>query len=297
MENQEDDKQEAEQAIQKVKQLTNDQNVLAGVQALLNLIPFAGGTLSSILSEYRSRRTTKRIFDTISELRETIEDLGTEKQNILNPDEVIEIMHNALEEIAKTSSEEKLRYLRNCLTKSFTAAEIAYSQKELYLSMLIGLSLGELDLLKEIYLSSDTFVQTYPKKEPSSQHFFDPNVVHMNISHWPKQYKMEYKEPSTGETLQEVLQKRLKHISKGTLEGLIDILDARGLSKIRPNLSKRTIKIMTETNSEINQLITNVSRIDAASIRTSIEKPIATPIEASRTQFGEAFIQYIQSKQ
>ena len=162
------DEQETKRAMQKISQLTNDQGVLVGVQALLNIIPYVGSTLNLILSEYRNRRNSKRIIDTLGELRNDIDRLEGGKQHVLSEDEVIEIMHDALEDIAKTSSEEKLRYLRNSLAKSFTNDEIAYSQKQFYLSTLTELSLGELELLREIYLSSDPFEQFIPKQMSST---------------------------------------------------------------------------------------------------------------------------------
>ncbi len=297
MENPKSDEQETKRAIEKVKQFTNDQNVLAGVQALLNIIPYAGSTLSLILSEYRSRRYSKRILATLVELREDIGRLEEEKRNILSQDEVIEVIHDTLAEIAKTSSEEKLRYLRNSLTKAFTKDDIDYSQKQFYLSKLTELSLGELELLRVIYLSPDPFEQIVPKRVSST---VDSNAIlsvgQLNVVRLPPQYDIEYKEPTTGETLQEVLQKRLEHLSKGTLEGLIDALDARGLSRIRANLNERTVKILTETYPDANQLVPHLRQVDVVSFQMATGKPGATPIEASRTQFGEDFIRYIQYK-
>jgi len=142
MENSRGHKLETTRAIQKVKQFTNNEDVLAGVRVIISAIPPVGGPIAQILSEYQDRRNRKRIFDALGELQEAIKGLSDEKLNMLNKDEAVEIVHNTLEEIAKTSSEEKLRYLHNSLTKAFTGDEIAYSQKQFYLSTLKNLSSG-----------------------------------------------------------------------------------------------------------------------------------------------------------
>lgn len=129
----------------------------------------------------------------------------------------------------------------------------------------------------------------------------DSNAIlsteHLDVVRLPPQYyDVEYKESNTGENLQEVLLKRLEHLSRGTLEGLTDTLDAKGLSRIRLNLDKRTVKIMTETHRDVDQLVIHLPRTNTVSFQMPMERPSATPMEASRTQFGEDFIRYIQSK-
>ncbi len=298
MENPKSNEPETTQALQKIKQFTNNPNVLATVQALLGYIPYAGSTVALILSEYRSRRTEQRVFDTLDELRETIEGLSDEKRNILSEDEVVEIVQNTLEEIARTSSEEKVRYLRNVLTKAFTNDEIAYSEKQLYMSTLRDLSNAELELIREIYMSPDPFVQiqTYRKRESPTGIDILSHIEQANTFYLPTQYDIQYKEPDTGETLREVLQQRLRHLSEGTLEGLINSLDKKGLSNIHPNLEKRTVKIQKEMPYVSSQVTVRIPQTNMIFIATLEKTPSATPIEASHTPFGDGFIRYIQTK-
>ena len=286
MERPKSNKLETEQAIKKVKQFTKSEKVISSIQGLLSIIPYAGGPLYHVLSEYRGKRNAERIFNTLNELKEAIEELSGEKRNILSEDEVVEIVENTLEEISRTSSEEKLRYLRNSLTKAFTKEDIAYSQKQFYLLTLRSLSLGELELLKEIYMSSNHFVEI----KPLSDKLNIPESLQENVF-IPKGYETEYAEPPGGETLWDVLLKRLKHISEGVLEGLVDSLDAKGLSRIRPNLDKKTVKIVTEIYQPPNHVMLRTNHIDIV----EHEHPKRTPIEASQTQFGRDFIKYIQS--
>lgn len=289
---------EVRQAIEKVKESTNSDKVLVSIQGLLSIIPHASGPLSYVLSEYRGRRNAERIFNALIELQEEIEGLSDEKRNILSEDEVVEIVQNTLEEIARTSSEEKVRYLRNVLTKAFTNDEIAYSEKQLYMSTLRDLSNAELELIREIYMSPDPFVQiqTYRKRESSTGIGILSHIEQANTFYLPTQYDIQYKEPDTGETLREVLQQRLRHLSEGTLEGLINSLDRKGLSNIHPNLEKRTVKIQKEMPYVPSQVTVRIPQTNMISIGTLEKTPSATPIEASHTPFGDGFIRYIQTK-
>jgi len=182
----------------------------------------------------------------LDDLQETVDKLSDEQRDILSEDEVIEIVYTTLEDIAKTSNEEKLQYLRNSLTKAFTKSEIPYSEKHYYISTLKGLTPGELELIREIYMSPDPFVQIHPKRKSQTGIGVLSYIEQPNVFIPPPDYAIEYKEPDDGETLGEVLRQRLSHLSEGMVEGLINALDAKGLSTIGPNLNKRTVKIMTE---------------------------------------------------
>jgi len=292
----EDANKDIELAIQRVKQFTTNDKIIVSVQGFLNFIPCAGGTLSHILSVYREKRTIERIFKALNKLKEAIERLPEEKKKILSEDEIIEIVKYALEDIANTSSKEKLEYLHNSLIKAFTKEEVSYSQKQFYLSTLRNFSLGELELLKEIYLSSDPFVEIYPKRKQSNSISSPLYFERKNVFYPPPQYLVQYKEPQSGETLKEMLQLGLKHLSLGTLEGLIESLDGKGLTKIGPNLNSRTQKIMTETfrdpiERELEQI--EINKTASWSYQSAPQK---TPYEASRTEFGIDFIKYIQSE-
>jgi len=145
-------------------------------------------------------------------------------------------------------------------------------------------------------MSHDPFVQTFPKRGSSTGNSILSDLEQSNVFRLPPQYDIEYKEPDTGETLREVLQQKLGHLSKGALEGLTNSLDAKGLSRIRPNLDKRTVKIMTETYRDINQIAFRVPQTNMISLQSLGGTPSATPIEASQTEFGEDFIRYIRSE-
>jgi hypothetical protein len=277
--------QEVKQAIQKVREFTKNEKVLVGMQSLLSAIPYAGGPLSCILSEYRSRRNAERVFDAMIELKKAIDGLSDKDRNILSKDEVVEIIHGTLEEISKTTNEEKLRYLRNSMIKAFTEKEVVYSQKQFFLSILRDLTLGEIELIREIYLCSDPFIQIIPLTTSNISKFSSYEA------YIPTKYEIRYEESAISQTLKKVLKQRLNHFSEGVLEGLIDSLDAKGLSRIRPNLEKNTVKIMTEVY--YDPRIVSISTAENYMIYD--KQPKETPIEASQTQFGKDFIKYIES--
>jgi len=288
----ESNKQETALAIKKVKQLTDDPNILASIQTLLNLIPYAGGALSTILSEYRSRRNCKRIFETLDELRKEIEQNPSAKKDVLSQDEVIEIVHSTLEEIMKTSNDEKVSYLRNSLVRAFTSEEISYAQKQHYLAVLKELTLGELEVLGVIYFSGDPFDQRYRESQLIIGDSFVAQSGQRNtFTPLPVD---EYTEPVSGDTLRDVLEQKLRHISGGVVEGLTRSLDSKGLTNIEPNLDRRTIKI--SKGRDLAQLGAIPMQNSITTFQLSKDVPTKTPIEASRNRFGEDFIKYIRSK-
>jgi hypothetical protein len=138
----------------------------------------------------------------LNELKDDIEKLPHDKQHILSKDEVVETIHNTLEEITKTSSQDKVRYLRNSLTKAFTADDISYSQKQHYLSTLKELTLGELELMREIYILPDPFDHSYQDtKSPFGINAL-AQVKQVHMIQLPRY--SEYREPPNGDTLKDV---------------------------------------------------------------------------------------------
>lgn len=287
--------------IARIKESSMGEKAAAGVVALLNVIPVVGGTIASILSEYRSRRNTERVVDALTQLKEAIEDKGTDFRVPLSEDQVVEVVHNALEELTKTSSQEKATYLRNAFTKSFTHEEIDYLQKQYYLTTLSGLSLGEIELLKVIYVLRDPFVDVndLPNREEEVFRSRFPNATTtvFPYRYYPRSYETTYRDPIAGKSLSKVLEEDLKQLSLGTLEGLIRSLDAKGLSNISPNLGRRTMKFMTEVQGNIGNsgyLTILSSSTGTVTGATALEVVQSTPIEASSTPFGQDFLKYVQ---
>ena len=75
---------------------------------------------------------------------------------------------------------------------------------------------------------------------------------------------------------------------------MISLLDNKGLSEIKPNLNKRTIK--TGKYQSIDQIWSTPQESNNTFMQIAGNMPNKTPIEASRTRFGEDFIQYIKSR-
>lgn len=279
-------------AIERVRELSPTENTLAAANVVLSAIPYAGGPLAAILSEYRGRRYANRIFGTLEALHKALQECKTPIETVLNEDQVVEIVYETLEEIAKISSEDKVRYLNNSLVRAFTDNKIDYPSKQHYLSVLKLLTLAELDLLRVVYFQGDPFVSTYPKRPSDSDVpvWNNPNLVVLPLM----TYETEYRDSDDGESLRTVLQARMSKYTSGILEGLIGSLDAKNLSNIRENLGRRTIRIDRElpahgpSNVYVNRQQTYVL--------ASTERPLqSTPIEASRTEFGRDFLDYIRT--
>lgn len=244
-----------------------------------------------MLTEYRGRRNAQRVFEALESLKQAVESKAS-AADALTEDQVVEVVHETFEELVKTSSEEKVKYLKNSLAKAFAADKIPYFRKQLYLSVLRDLSLAEIDLLRVIYLYSDPFVISHPLPRPQRAAPGDPYTVTVATTFGGSTWKTEYQE-GVGRNLLEELAESLPGYDQGTLDGTIGALDSRALTRIRPNLDGRAIKIMTEVPNEQGGSVLYVPETTTGMLMN--QAPRSTPIEASQTDFGREFIDYVGS--
>lgn len=239
-----------------------------------------------------------KVTSAIQELAERVNENDSKIAEFLNEDQVCELLEKHLSEIANTSDAIKNDYLKQSLFNSFTNSSLDFEDKELYFSILKGLSSTEIILLKTLYLSTDPFVdKKYPERTFNIQDPLSNKII--------TQYQIEKTEYINGNRslesqLEQTFQKKWPII-----QGAYNLLDSKGLTNIRENLNKKTVKELTmkavETDSPnyLTTLYSNPStNFLAGNSSTLTRMPIygedaKTPYEASKTKLGQQLIDYV----
>lgn len=252
------------------------------IVALLNAIPYAGGTIASLVDARATNIRFRKIADAIEELSNSVNRRGIDVQQILNEEEAIEILEKTITEIGRTANEEKLRLLKNLLVRSCCDSNMAFDEKEFYLSVLSSLSIWELKILHFMYINGDPFVITVnPYSDFQTQRFS------RTVTTGFEQYEIGYREGS--ESLRSKLSTHFGENNLVNVLGSIALLDSKGLTAIGANLDRTTNKIQTVTRDASMILSGGMSNSLYANAAHRSE-PQNTPFEASKTEFGEKFV-------
>ena len=288
-----------------IKMLPEKQRIQFGdvVVASLNLIPYAGGTIASLISTHTNSKRINKICESIKLLYEKIKENDIKVENILKEEEVIELLEKTLNEIAKSSHKKKIKYLQNALIKSFTNKDITFRKKEFYLNILTNRSIGEIQLLNVIYKDDDTFIKRIytQKQEPPSDdshlnfinRLQDANCIGINY----KEGEVKYVKGNIA--LKEYLESIFNKTETGVLAGIIFTLDSKGITSIKDNLTDTTVKeiIMkyTDVFKDTDSTIFNIPTYNS-NMHIDQNQRTGTPIKNSQTEFGIDFIDYIDSQ-
>ncbi len=128
-----------------------------GAIALINLIPYAGGAIASIVGEAASQRRFEKVCDVLSDLNTRLEAHGVEPEKHLSKDQIVEFVHETLHTVTTASDLEKIKALKNGLAYAFLA-EDGFERKQLLLQVLRGCTSLELLALTELYDCTDPYV-------------------------------------------------------------------------------------------------------------------------------------------
>jgi len=252
--------------------------------SFLNSIPYAGGTLYSIIITNLNNTRLNKICSSIKILAEEINRLGIEVEEILNEDQVVEIVDKSLSEIARSSSEEKINYLQRLLIKSFIDKEKSYNTKEFYLNLLVNLSVSEILLLRAIYIDNDPFINyIYPEQTLSEPPIVE-KIVYPNYSH--SKGKIEFIEGT--KSLKDYIKSKLPDFDDTAIDGVISQLDSKGLSNINPNLNNTTVKEIDYRQYDLQKMVSIPTNFDVV-----YHPEGGTPIDKSQTELGKSFINYV----
>lgn len=124
-----------EKLIGEIRQLAVPDISRTGTIALINLVPYAGGSIATVMAEFQSKTKVEKICDALALLDRKVKESGTKVEDILDQEQVVKLIHETIEKIALSSEEKHITYLKNALVSSFTNESIPYEQKKLYMSI------------------------------------------------------------------------------------------------------------------------------------------------------------------
>jgi len=307
----------------KNKILSNDENIeclQSTAIALINLMPLAGGTLSSFLSDHLNKRKLEKIIDALQNLQKQFEDRDARINTLLNEDQVGELLERHLVEISITSDNEKIEFLKNSLANSLMSEDIEFDEKEFYLQVLKDMTIAEIHVLKMLYGRGDPFVKKkYPIQSEQNQtrsgshtHGDLLNLIdNREASMKPIYVKDTEHYKKNGQSLESYFKEKFSE-KWPLIRSACAKLDSKGLSNLTANLSNTNyleivMKNTTPTNYSSldvhNYLASPMHNARNALGRTNQENwdsldklndgDPKTPYEASRTDLGMSFFQSI----
>lgn len=231
----------------------------------------------------------------LSDLNARLEEKGAVAEQHLSKDQIIEVVHETLQTVATASDTKKIQALKQGLGYVFLSDD-SFERKQLLLHVLRGCTSIELAILPALYDGEDPYVV---RERPSSTsllpelsliHNWMPTNGHIHLpqGHWLSfGNRMECgKEP-----LLTFLAKQIA-VDEGATEGALRLLDGKGLTQAGPNLGRSDCKILLWQESA--NLISGPIISPSGSVQSIEVKP--TPLEASKTKFGEDFLRFCHTR-
>lgn len=166
------DRDDIKPLIEEIRTLSVTEKMKAGAVALLNVIPYAGGAVASVIGEIAAQRKFEKVCDVLSDLNAKLESHQVEPERHLSKDQIIEVVHETLQTAATTSDEQKIAALKNGLGYAFLAHD-SFERKQLLLQVLRNCTSLELAVLPAVYDSSDPYIvrEGHPPLEPATPQY------------------------------------------------------------------------------------------------------------------------------
>jgi hypothetical protein len=268
---------------------------------LIRLIPCAGGVIASIITENASRRRTEKVCDVLSDLNAKLEQHGTDPEQHLSKDQIIEVVHETLQTAATASDERKIEALKAGLGYAFLADD-TFERKQLFLQTLRGCTSIELMTLPVLYDANDPYLvrEGYENTTGSdwislgrtslTDHLsFADSPGFMPKGNWiPTANREECGQASLLAFLSSQI-----GVDEGATEGAVRLLDGKGLATAGPSLSRRDCKILQWRVSVDSYRMPSFTVSATGTVPSLKVKP--SPLEASRTKFGEGFLRFCRN--
>jgi hypothetical protein len=282
------DSEEVKPLIEEIRVLTLADKAKTGTLALVNLIPYAGGAIASVIGEIASHRKLEKICDVLSDLNSRLEVNKADPKQHLSEDQIIELVHETLQTASITSDKLKLDALKHGLGYAFIN-EDTFERKQVFLQVLRTCTSLELALLLAIYESNDPYIihEGQPVAGPMMEASDRSSIIEQPQGEWRPTENRDCDQP----TLLKFLSDRISS-DEGATEGAARLLDGKGLANCGPNLLRRDCKVLTWApySATMYGLNTNTSTV---SLTSSLEiQP--SPLEASQTHFGQSFLRFCQ---
>jgi hypothetical protein len=258
------------------------------VASIVSAIPFAGGTIATLITTQSANIQHEKICSALEELSSRVDAHSINVEDVLNEEQAIELIGKTVTEIGKTADKEKIRCLKKMLIYGCCDSSVDFEEKELHLNTLIGLAIWEIKLLNYVYSGSDPFeIREYPNEQKDCGNMAGHGIatgIQFNLGGCLSYgtSKTEYREGK--ESLQDKLVANFGKKYQGLILGTIAKLDGKGLINMKNNLHKKTEKVLTMDKNHIGILLGGASNL----------KPSQTPIEGSKTDFGKFFFDSIR---
>ena len=292
--------EDIEGLITAIKTHTKGDKVTAGAVALVELIPFAGGAVASIIGEVSVHRRFEKVCDVLSDLNARLEEKGAVPEQHLSKDQIIEVVHETLQTVTTASDRKKIESLKNGLAYAFLSDDL-FEWKQLLLQVLRGCTSLELVMLPTIYDSGDPFVvhegqpppvQPGPTLTSSSVLWTTGSQINPHEGSW---VPIGNREQCREQSLLTFLASRVG-MDEGGTEGAVRLLDSKGLASAGPNLQRRDCQVLEWQESRNGVYLSpfvGTSVNPALRLPSSMVKP--TPLEDSRTKFGKDFLGFCRT--
>jgi hypothetical protein len=266
--------------IHRVVQRTTPGVATSGAAAMLNLIPYAGGAVATILSEFASQRRIEKVCEVLSELNAALRRHGLSAETHLSRDQVVELVYETLQAASFASDQGKVDALKGALVHAFVSPQ-PFDRKQLFLQILRETTNVELIMLRVLYEAPDPFVvgRGGPERTPDNASPRHPNIPR---GFWHTEGRAENK---GGQSLLKYLAARAT-LDSAIVEAALRRLDGRGLASAGPNLDRSDWKIV----SWLPMPEEHIRNLQTASIGYEAGKEVRSPLEASRTKLGEEFL-------
>lgn len=284
---------EAQELISLIRTRGEEVEDAAGAITLIRLIPYAGGAIAGIISEKANQRRFEKVCDVLSDLNARLESRGSDPEQHLSKDQIIEVVHETLQTVATASDEKKIEALKNGLGYAFLS-EDTFERKQLFLQVLRGCTSIELRILTALYEEADPYIVRNGSQQTAS------SLTDVGISGIPSEFGIQSEIPQGdwmaignkhacgADPLLKFLADKTG-VDEGASEGAIRLLDGKGLTKAAPNLQRTDCKVLQWVEAKGGFSTRHV--ISATGVTPSVTiKP--TPVEASKTEFGGQFLRF-----
>lgn len=82
---------------------TKGDKATTGTIALINVIPYAGGAVASIIGEIAVHRRFEKVCDVLSDLNAKLGEQGANPEQHLSKDQIVEVVHETLQTVTTAS--------------------------------------------------------------------------------------------------------------------------------------------------------------------------------------------------
>ena len=266
--------------IDRIRDSTREDLARSGAVGLVNLIPYAGSAIASVMGDFASFRRIEKICEVLSELNTQLQRRHLRPDAFLTRDQVVELVYETLQAAAVASTQSKIDALKAGLVQAFVSPG-QFDRKQLFLQVLRETTDSELTILRVLYEAPDPFIvgRGGPDRTPENG---SPKHPYLAKGFWHTEGRTESR---GSQTLLKYLTARSAQDS-ALVEGALRRLDGRGLSSATANLERSDMKIV----SWLPMPEEHIKSLGAASISYETGKEVRSPLEASRTKLGDEFL-------